>query len=209
MNSYDGLHIELQLRTKLQHAWATAVETMGTFLNHALKSSEGPGEWLQFFAVTGSAFALYEKCNPVTGYEHLSRQETYEKMIFDAERLNVIDRLQAFSVAAHSITNNKTGGSYYHLVILNPSEKIVTIESFGRRKLDEANKRYSYFENQISDGNSIQVVLVAAGSIESLKQAYPNYFLDTHEFIKIIYRINEKIQNTGKKMLPITKASSD
>lgn len=35
---YNGLHIELQLRTQLQHAWATAVETMGTFLGQALKS---------------------------------------------------------------------------------------------------------------------------------------------------------------------------
>lgn len=25
---YDGLQIEIQLRTKLQHIWATAVETM-------------------------------------------------------------------------------------------------------------------------------------------------------------------------------------
>jgi Region found in RelA / SpoT proteins len=31
-SSYNGLLLELQLRTKLQHAWATAVETMGTFL---------------------------------------------------------------------------------------------------------------------------------------------------------------------------------
>jgi putative GTP pyrophosphokinase len=30
--AYDGLSLELQVRTRLQHAWATAVETMGTFL---------------------------------------------------------------------------------------------------------------------------------------------------------------------------------
>ena len=47
--AYDGLLIELQIRTKLQHAWATAVETMGTFLKQALKSSEGEREWLEFF----------------------------------------------------------------------------------------------------------------------------------------------------------------
>jgi putative GTP pyrophosphokinase len=32
---YNGLCIELQIRTKLQHAWATAVETIGTFLDQA------------------------------------------------------------------------------------------------------------------------------------------------------------------------------
>jgi len=42
----NGFSIELQIRTQIQHAWATAVETMGTFLDHSLKSSEGPDEWL-------------------------------------------------------------------------------------------------------------------------------------------------------------------
>lgn len=35
----NGFSIELQIRTQIQHAWATAVETMGTFLKHSLKSS--------------------------------------------------------------------------------------------------------------------------------------------------------------------------
>ena len=34
---YNGLSVEMQIRTKLQHAWATAVETMGTFLGQAHK----------------------------------------------------------------------------------------------------------------------------------------------------------------------------
>jgi len=38
---YDGLKLEMQIRTKLQHAWATAVETMGTLLGQALKSRQG------------------------------------------------------------------------------------------------------------------------------------------------------------------------
>ena len=196
---YDGLHIELQIRTRLQHSWATAVETMGTFLDHALKSSEGPKEWLDFFSLTGSAFAHYEGCNPVPGYDNLMQQDTYEKMIAEASRLNIIDRLQAFSIAANSISSDEKGGSYY-IVILNPNQKTVSIESFARKNLDEANKRYSYYENQIIDGDLIQVVLVSTSSIESLRQAYPNYFLDTQEFIKVIQEINTKILDPDKKM---------
>lgn len=61
---YDGLRLELQMRTKLQHTWATAVETMGTFLGQALKSRQGSREWIDFFAITSSAFAHLEKCPP-------------------------------------------------------------------------------------------------------------------------------------------------
>jgi ppGpp synthetase/RelA/SpoT-type nucleotidyltranferase len=37
---YTGLQIEIQLRTELQHIWATAVETMGIILKQSLKSDE-------------------------------------------------------------------------------------------------------------------------------------------------------------------------
>jgi putative GTP pyrophosphokinase len=46
---YDGLEIKMQIRSQLQHAWATAVETVGTFLKQALKSSKKEEGWLRFF----------------------------------------------------------------------------------------------------------------------------------------------------------------
>lgn len=59
-DAFNGLLIEVQMRSRLQHAWATAVETVGAFLEHALKFSEGEREWLRFFALAGSALALKE-----------------------------------------------------------------------------------------------------------------------------------------------------
>jgi putative GTP pyrophosphokinase len=40
-NAYKGLKVEIQIRTILQHAWATAVETIGTLRNESLKSQIG------------------------------------------------------------------------------------------------------------------------------------------------------------------------
>lgn len=39
--TYNNLQIEIQIRTKLQHYWSTAVETAVTFTDQALKSSQG------------------------------------------------------------------------------------------------------------------------------------------------------------------------
>lgn len=193
--AYDGLQLELQMRTKLQHAWATAVETMGTFLEHSLKSSEGPEEWLDFFSLVSSAFAHVERMPLVPGYENLSRAETYTLTAEAAIRLGVIDRLKRYSTAVRAIpTTGTTRGSYYLVELqLTGDDTNVKITSFARDKLEEANKEYSEAEQRASSSLStpVQVVLVSAGSIESLKRAYPNYFLDTHEFLKQLEKITK------------------
>jgi Uncharacterized protein conserved in bacteria len=41
IKTWNNLKVELQIRTQLQHVWATAVETVGAFTRQALKSSMG------------------------------------------------------------------------------------------------------------------------------------------------------------------------
>ena len=189
--AYNGLRVELQIRNKLQHAWATAVETMGTFLEQALKSSEGPEEWLDFFALTGSGFAHLEDCPPVPGYEGLSAQETYKNATAEARRLDVRNRLEAYRVAVDMISADKKLRSY-HLIILDSTKKTVTIRAYGRNRLEEANNDYTETERNMEEGT--QVVLVSTGDIGALQRAYPNYFLDTTEFIRALDRISMKIK---------------
>jgi putative GTP pyrophosphokinase len=188
---YDGLLIEFQIRTRLQHTWATAVETMGTFLSYALKSSEGPKKWLDFFALTGSAFAHLENCPAVPGYDSLFAKETFQAVEATAAELDVRHRLQAFTIAANAISRGRQLGSY-HLVVLDPSTKTVTIQSFGRDRLEEANLEYTKTVSRIADGDAIQAVLVSAGPVENLRRAYPNYFLDTREFVNQLNRMRSR-----------------
>lgn len=49
LSDYNQHTLEIQVRSRLQHSWATAVETVGTFLQQSLKASEGPARWLDFF----------------------------------------------------------------------------------------------------------------------------------------------------------------
>ncbi len=100
-------------------------------------------------------------------------------------KLDVVDKLQAFSVATNKISSDNQSGSY-HLIVLNVQEKTVELQSYGKKRLDKANEDYTEIERRISDGQPLQVVLVSAGSVHSLRRAYPNYFLDTHEFINQI-----------------------
>jgi len=185
---YDGLFIELQIRTHMQHIWATAVETMGTYLKYSLKSSEGPQNWLNFFSLSGSAFAHTEGTPPVSEYKDLTKKETYKRVLEKEKELDLINKLMTFNIATKEVrTDNKKGT--YHLIILNYDKKSVEIKTYKKNELEEANSAYAAVERQVRKDKPLEVVLVSAGSIKNLKKAYPNYFLDTADFIKQLEEI--------------------
>lgn len=57
---YDDRHIEVQLRTQLQHQWAYTVERMGSRLGVDLKSGSGPVEVLSLLSAISEAMAFEE-----------------------------------------------------------------------------------------------------------------------------------------------------
>jgi hypothetical protein len=63
-SGYEGRLIELQIRSRLQHSWATAVEAAGLYRGENLKSGVGNEGWLNFFElmsleIAGSEEFLY------------------------------------------------------------------------------------------------------------------------------------------------------
>jgi hypothetical protein len=95
---YNGLNIEIQLRTKLQHAWATAVETVALFTEQALKSGPGEEKWHRFFALISSAIALREK-QPLVPNTPASKNELRDELRQAAAHLNVQEMMSGWSFA--------------------------------------------------------------------------------------------------------------
>jgi putative GTP pyrophosphokinase len=180
---YNGLFLELQIRTRLQHLWATAVETVGTFTNQALKASQGKAEWLEFFALVGSAFAHLEDCPVIAEHKDLERLKVFHLVSRAARNLNVRTKLDGFSVATKSIQSSGSGSSY-HLVVLNFKERRLRITNFKQEELGKATDQYLETEKEIYGGAPLQAVLVSAGSLKALRAAYPSYFLDTKGFVE-------------------------
>lgn len=182
--SHNGLRIEVQLRSQLQHAWATAVETVGTFISQALKSSLGEGEWLRFFALMGTAIANRESTTPVP-YTPTDPAQLRDQIRGLAQQLDVNNRLTTYGSALTAIDNPGSVGADYYLLQLDPTAKQITITPYKRKDLLRASDDYLNVEKRIQ-GSGLDAVLVSVNSMASLRRAYPNYFLDTNRFLEMV-----------------------
>lgn len=194
---YEALQVEIQIRNKMQHAWATAVETAGLFLGQALKSSIGNERWLEFFTYASSAFAILEKAPIYEGHRNLEHGEIFSRVIELERELEIIGSLEMYK-AAIDYHNTGDKDSHYFLMRLDPSSKKGSVSGFARNELLLATEQYLQEERAV-EGSGVQVVLVAAQSIDALKKAYPNYFMDTGLFVARLRRIQLSVAEQEAK----------
>jgi hypothetical protein len=182
--SQDEMQVEFQIRTMVQHAWATAVETMGTFLGQALKANQGEAKWLEFFKIAGSAFAHIENSPLVPGYENLSKSDTFKLVARAEQELRV---LHGVTFALNQLI--RPGQGAYHLIILDADKQEVEVRPYELTDFTKANDEYAEAEKRTQNGERIDAVLVAAGDVENLKKAYPNYFVNMTIFSNYVQNI--------------------
>jgi hypothetical protein len=178
---WNELKTEIQLRSRLQHSWATAVETVGTFTRQALKSSLGEEEWLRFFALMSSAHALREGTPTVPGTPEDAASLRRELRLY-VRRLDVVNRLATYGRALR-FTEEPVQGDKDHtyLLQLDVSDQSLMVAAFDNAA--EAAEIYGNLERESAHESSIDVVMVSVESLTALRRAFPNYFLDTTAFL--------------------------
>lgn len=186
--AYEGMRIEIQFRTQIQHVWATAVEIASTFLDQPLKFGQGDAKWLRFFALTSSLFAHEEgmKLVPHTP-KNLDELKAEIKALDDEVKIR--DSLNGFKAAVkwHEEGAVAKKKAYYYLLKLNFEKRVLNIRAYSFKQENEAIKDYQ--TNEQKSGSRADVVLVAADNVKGLRSAYPNYFSDTRMFVDLLDRL--------------------
>jgi hypothetical protein len=178
---WNGQRIEIQLRTSLQHAFSTAVETVTTFTRHPLKFGRGPLEWRRFFALTGSAFALREGTAPVPGTP-TDPTELARELREITKALKVRQRLAGWARALKQMPRRNVGTFQWLLLVLNLSDNTIKVTGFPAR----AKAAKALDEIEVLKREDLDAVLVWVNSARDLKAAYPNYYADAREFINAL-----------------------
>ena len=123
------------MRSQLQHAWATAVETVDTFTRQALKSNIGDERWKRFFALMGSVIALREQTPLVPGTPHV-RRELYDEIRHYSEQLKVDPVLRGYGNAVFQFSGEEHGAAAF-LMQLDPLARAINVTAFGADEMHE------------------------------------------------------------------------
>jgi hypothetical protein len=189
--------VEIQIRTQLQHSWATAVEVTGTYLNQPLKQGYGEDKYLSIFKKISKLFISLEakKIN----YEFIKEVKQ------DIKKVELLQKLQSFNIVSRHLESNAKGE--YVLLKMNLKKEQIEIAQYSIAKFEQANKDYLDMELKNRNNKTIEIVLISIQDIKKIQKYYPNYFMDTTEFIENInalfksvlkYEKNQKIIDSTK-----------
>jgi hypothetical protein len=179
---YDDRRIEVQIRTRLQHAWATAVESVGLFRGEYLKGSVGSVSWLRLFKLMAAEFARFEGCPEPPGVPpHAQRISEIRALDNELEASKNLDKL-SHAVRFTDVSIQSREKPTYYLITYDNATNEISVSSYFMPKSAMASYGSAEFFDNKTGGDTRNVVLVEADKVESLKEAYPNYFGDVQLF---------------------------
>lgn len=178
--AWDGHRIEVQIRSRLQHAWATAVETVDAIKGTQLKTS-GPanGDWDRFFTLMGSVLAIEEGCPLVPGTP-VALSELRDEVRSLHRALGVEGFLFGLGEAIQRVP--LPADAAWFLMMMDATNRRVFVQSFDARRFPAAQAEYLRLEAEHEGKPGFQACLLSTDSAKALQRAYPNYFLDVSAF---------------------------
>ena len=189
---YDGMRVEIQLRSRLQHIWATTVETVAIFSGQALKSSVGDAHWLRLFALMGTEIACAETL-PTVPETPVETRALQDELATLAHAVDALPRLERYRETLRVLEGHVRNGraEYFHIVVESVPDGTARVRwnEYAADEREEAVRAFEDVEAATDHFPGTDTVLVRVASVDALRDAYPSYFADTRAFSERLRRV--------------------
>ncbi len=172
-SQWNGLRIEIQYRTRVQHAWATAVEIADALDGARVKFDVGanPDRERLFLLISEVLARSYEGLS----FIDIADKELHSEILRLDDKLGIFNRMRALKKGAAKIPASRN-------LVLEFGENL-TIKGFRsyRQAMDYRNLREI-------ESPSADVVFIRADNPTGIRSAFTNYFRNANEFLHLIRR---------------------
>lgn len=194
-------NIEIQLRTRIQHYWATALEIVDLFTDQALKSNQGDEAWKKFFINVSEQFAIMDSIHMFESLPEQKKYQIYKNELNNSKELlesckiaqdychnlDVIQKLNAFAGSLKVVGDlldeaSDSGG--YSLLKIDVKKHTVHSQIFSVEDSHLAEEEYIKAEKEASSTTTLAVALVSSSAVGNVREAYPNFFADSTKFME-------------------------
>lgn len=177
---WNGMLVEIQYRTAVQHAWATAVELAGLVTENNPKFDRGSEEFKEFFRLASEILARAHEnatsCYP--NYDNYSLLQYFNDADLSTHLMTLFSEMES----SEGRVDPRSSSILIFRYDFDRFEEQLEVLSFD--SINSAIQEYNRLENEL--GDTADIVLVGSRSEESIKSAYRNYFSDASEFVSLM-----------------------
>ncbi len=175
---WDGLLVELQYRTRAQHAWATAVEISDLLDGERTKFEMDESERGRFFAIASEIIARRHE-GICRAFIEISTQDLQLELQRLEDKMGILRRLELLKQFEdeENLQNHNVLNIYRH------EDGSLELEVLPFKTAALAIVKASELE---ASEESVNAVYVRSDNPKQLRSAYRNYFYDPVDFVKII-----------------------
>ena len=188
-----GLYLEIQYRTLVQHAWATAVEVIGFITESQPKFQQGDTRYETAMVLASEILARAFE-NTKGALPEIEDRVLIDEFLSLDKELRLLKTLRALNATDKAVTERKNA-----ILIFSGSQKL-DVRTF--RDATDALRTLFELEKEFPDSD---VVLVRADRSDDVRLAFRNYFSDASDFIRLMEEGCEKL--TKPKILADVRQS--
>jgi hypothetical protein len=199
----EGITIELQLRSRIQHYWSEAIERTSVIYGRHLKEHDGDPVVISYFKSLSDVFFEIE-CGRNPGSKikvDLDRlREEAQSIIYQSDKHRVFDSHINEDIVKTLTSVQGLGETLNNWIIVFDwkTGAFLTWEEVGR-DANEAVKKYVTYERQFPAEQNFEVVMIGSSDIATVRQTHSHYF-GIEKFDSILENLDESIVGFQTRM---------
>ena len=199
----DGLSLELQVRSQVQHYWAESIERTSVVYGHHLKEKEGDPRVIDYFKALSDIFYEIESGRqpaPKSKIEIDRLRVATEQIIVASDTNKVFDSFVNEDVikTLTEIESKRVGFNNW-IMVFNWNTGSFTTWDIIDRDPDAAAAKYGEYERQFPAHQGFEVVMIGSSDVATVRQTHSHYF-GIASYDHVLEKLDHSVVGFSKRM---------